>query len=187
MRIVGGQYRGRSLLGPDQEGLRPTSDKVRESIFNILTHKVLEKPFDTLRVIDLFAGTGALGLEAISRGAAYCLFVDHDVSSRAVLRSNIEALSLTGITRIFRRNALDLGPIGTMGKFDLIFMDPPYRKGLGELALSSLEKGEWLNLGAIIIWEEHGQENISWPKAFTEMDRRRWGDTQVAFGFYRGG
>ncbi|MFM7083737.1 MAG: 16S rRNA (guanine(966)-N(2))-methyltransferase RsmD [Hyphomicrobium sp.] len=185
MRIVGGRYRGRTISGPEHEGLRPTSDKVRESIFNILIHRILEKPFDTFRVIDLFSGTGALGLEAISRGAAFCLFVDHDVSSRALLRNNIEAFSLTGITRIFRRDALDLGPIGTMGKFDLVFMDPPYKKGLGELALSSLEKGDWLNHSAIIVWEEHALANITWPKSFKEVDRRTWGDTQVAFGCFQ--
>ena len=184
MRIVAGTLRGRPITGPQHEGLRPTSDRVRESLFNILAHGVEDFSLSGARVIDLFAGTGALGLEAISRGAAFCLFVDNEADARALIRNNIEAFGLTGVTRIFRRDATDLGPAGTVPPFQLAFLDPPYEKGFGERALSALADGKWLVPGAIAVLEERANAEIALPPAFAELDRRTYGDTQILFARY---
>src|SRR5262249_46764083 len=144
MRIVGGTFRGRPIASPQHEGLRPTADRVRESLFNVLAHGVEGFSLEGARVIDLFAGPGALRLQALSRGAAYSLFVDIEAEARALIRTNVETFGLTGVTRIFRRDATDLGPAGTMAPFDIAFLDPPYGKGLGERALASLAQGNWL-------------------------------------------
>src|SRR5688572_5079013 len=132
MRVVGGTFRGRALAAPQHDGLRPTSDRVRESIFNILLHGISDFSVEGLRVMDLFAGTGALGIEALSRGAAYCLFVEDQPGARALIRTNVEAMDLTGRTKIFRRDATDLGPASNVERHGLAFLDPPYGKGLGE-------------------------------------------------------
>jgi 16S rRNA (guanine966-N2)-methyltransferase len=179
MRIVAGKFRGRALAAPDGDGVRPTSDRVRESLFNILLHGVGDFDVTGARVIDLFAGTGALGLEAMSRGAAYCLFVEDDAGARALIRRSVEAFGLTGETRIFRRDATDLGPIGTMAPFDLAFLDPPYGKQLGERALKALIDGGWLNPGAIVVLEERSGETVNAPAALTEFDKRVWGETEM--------
>lgn len=181
MRIVAGRFRGRGLAAPEHSGVRPTSDRVRESVFNILTHGLGDFTVEGARVIDLFAGTGALGLEALSRGAGYCLFVEEAAEARALIRRNIEAFELTGETRIFRRDATDLGPAGNLGKYDLAFLDPPYGKGLGERALGALADGQWLKAGAIAILEERAGADLSLPAAFGEVDRRIWGETEVRF------
>lgn len=181
MRIVGGKYRGRALATPKHDGLRPTSDRVRESVFNILEHGIEGGALDGARVIDLFAGTGALGVEAVSRGAAFTLFVEDAAEARALIRSNVEALGLTGATRIFRRDATDLGPAGTMAPFSIAFLDPPYGQGLGERALKALRDGAWLVADAVVVFEEHADRDVTLPEGFTELDRRRWGDTQVIF------
>src|SRR5215475_1594705 len=143
MRIVGGQFKGRALVTPAGQATRPTSDRAREAVFNILAHAPWSDGFEGKRVIDLFAGSGALGLEAISRGAAFALFVETDAAARGAIRDNIEALGLFGVTRIHRRDATDLGlkPAGLGDPFDLVFLDPPYGKGLGETALSRLREG----------------------------------------------
>jgi len=184
MRIVAGRFRGRPIAGPKDEGVRPTSDRVRESLFNILQHGVEGFSLAGARVIDLFAGTGALGIEALSRGAAYCLFVDDRVEARALIRTNIEALQLTGATRIFRRDATDLGPAGTMTPFALAFLDPPYGKGLGERALHSLADGGWLAANALVVLEERAGVEIALPEKFAQIDRRSYGDTQVLLARY---
>jgi 16S rRNA (guanine966-N2)-methyltransferase len=184
MRIVGGTLRGRAIAGPQHEGLRPTSDRVRESLFNILAHGVEDFSLSGARVIDLFAGTGALGLEAISRGAAFCLFVDNEADARALIRGNIETFGLTGVTRIFRRDATDLGPAGTVAPFHLAFLDPPYDKGFGERALTALADGKWLVPGAIAVIEERESAAIAPPPAYTELDRRTYGDTQFVIARY---
>lgn len=181
MRIVGGAFRGRALATPVNEGLRPTSDRVRESVFNILLHGVPDFTLEGARVIDLFAGTGALGIEAVSRGAAYCLFVEEAPDARALIRQNIEVMGLTGATRIFRRDATDLGPAGNMERYTLAFLDPPYDKGLGEKALTMLRDGQWLAPGAIAVFEERASSAVTLPSGFSEFDRRIWGDTQVLF------
>lgn len=181
MRVVGGTHRGRALATPQHEGLRPTSDRVRESVFNILAHGVPDFAIEGVRVIDLFAGTGALGIEAISRGAGYCLFVEEAPDARALIRTNVEALGLTGVTRIFRRDATDLGPAGNMEPYALAFLDPPYGKALAEKALVALRDGRWLTPDAVVVLEERADAAVALPDGFAEIDRRTWGDTQVIF------
>src|SRR4051795_5271583 len=140
MRIVGGRLRGRALAAPKSQAIRPTADRLRESLFNILTH-AYHDPITGSRVLDLFAGTGALGLEAISRGAAFALFVDDRAEARALLRQNVEALGLGGMTRIFRRDATRLGAAHPVEPFALVFLDPPYGRGLAAPALASARAG----------------------------------------------
>lgn len=179
MRIVSGRLGGRRLATPDDQSTRPTSDRVRESLFNILAHHGDVPPLEGARVIDLFAGTGALGIEAVSRGAAYCLFVETAASARAIIRQNVEAFGLTGETRLFRRDATDLGPVGTMQPFSYAFLDPPYEKGLGEQALLSLAQGGWLTSDAIAILEERAGSEVVLPANYSEIERRQWGDTEI--------
>src|SRR5689334_2711331 len=147
MRVVGGRLRSRPIVAPKSAAIRPTADRLRESVFNILAHAYGD-PVSGARVLDLFAGTGALGIEAISRGAAYCLFVDDGVEARALLRDNVETLGLGGVTRIFRRDATNLGPAHPLDAFDLAFLDPPYGKGLAEKALASAREGGSLKVNA---------------------------------------
>ncbi|MGE0052694.1 MAG: 16S rRNA (guanine(966)-N(2))-methyltransferase RsmD [Hyphomicrobium sp.] len=181
MRIVAGKFRGRALAAPEHEGLRPTADRVRESIFNILAHGTDDFDLAGARVIDLFAGTGALGLEAMSRGAAYCLFVEDSAQARGLIRQNIEAFGLMGGTRIFRRDACDLGPAGNIEPFDLAFLDPPYGKGLAEKSLQSLVQGGWLTDGAICVVEDRIGVPFTIPTGLVDFDQRFWGDTLVRF------
>ncbi len=182
MRIVGGDLRGRAILGPKpgEMGIRPTSDRLRESLFNILAHHP-DVELDGARVLDLFAGTGALSFEAISRGARFALLVDDGMAARGLIRGNQEALGLGGATRIYRRDATKLGLISGMDPFDLVFCDPPYGKGLGELALASAQQGGWLKPGALIVWEEGGDAVIDIPAGLTLTDLRRYGETQMLF------
>ncbi|WP_414463895.1 16S rRNA (guanine(966)-N(2))-methyltransferase RsmD [Hyphomicrobium sp. DY-1] len=181
MRVVAGRFRGRALQAPDDMSIRPTSDRVRESVFNILTHGIEGFSLNGARVIDLFAGTGALGIEAVSRGAAYCLFVEEAPDARALIRKNVEAMGLTGETRIFRRDATHLGPAGNMEPYELAFLDPPYDKGLGEKALAGLAEGKWLTPGAICMLEERAGTDVVIPAAFELLDTRTYGDTDVRF------
>jgi 16S rRNA (guanine966-N2)-methyltransferase len=179
MRIIGGRFKGRGLLGPQTRAIRPTSDRLRETVFNILDH-AYDDPVPGARVIDLFAGTGALGLEALSRGAAFGMFVDDGAEARALLRGNIEALGLGGITRIFRRDATKLGASpGT--PFTLAFLDPPYEKGLAGLALAALGGGAWLAPGALCVVEEAEGALVDLPAGFAELERRGQGDTEIRF------
>lgn len=179
MRIVGGEFRGARLRAPDGTKTRPTSDRVRESLFNILTHSLPEFELQGTRVLDLFAGTGALGLEALSRGAAFCLFVDNDADARGAQRDNIEALGLGGRTRLFRRDARNLGPAGNIERFGLLFLDPPYGQGLAEEALQAATDGGWLLPGAVCVVEEAAGVVFEPPGGLAEVDRRRYGDTQL--------
>ena len=181
MRIVGGQFRGRTLVAPSHDGTRPTSDRVREAIFNILAHGMPDFTLAGARVLDLFAGTGALGIEALSRGASYCLFVEEDAGARALIRRNVEALGLTGVTKIFRRDATSLGPVGRSAGFTLAFLDPPYGQGLAERALASAAKDGWLAAGSIAIIEERKGATLELPADFEMLDQRAWGDTQAVF------
>lgn len=184
MRVAGGKFRGRTLAAPDDLRVRPTGDKVRQAIFNILAHRDFANGFslDDAAVIDLFAGTGALGIEALSRGARFCLFVDDDADSRALQRQNVEALGLTGITKIWRRDAGDLGPIntGSGGPFNLAFLDPPYRKSLAEKCLASLMAGNWLAANAVLVVETAIDETLDAP-GFETLDVRDYGETRVTF------
>ena len=192
MRIVAGTLRGRPIagpsdLGPGRAGLRPTSDRVREAMFNILAHGVRGFDLEGIRVLDLFAGTGALGLEALSRGAAYCLFVEDDADARGLIRQNIEAFGLTGTTRIFRRDATSLGPAGKHDGFGLVLCDPPYGKGLGERALASAAGGGWLLHGAVAVLEERAGVEVALPPGFEAIDRRAWGETQAVIAAWQPG
>ncbi|MDX2202605.1 MAG: 16S rRNA (guanine(966)-N(2))-methyltransferase RsmD [Hyphomicrobiaceae bacterium] len=185
MRIVGGSLRGRPLATPADMATRPTSDRVREAIFNILAHGIADFELAGTRALDLFAGTGALGLEAISRGARFCLFVEEDAAARALIRQNIEAFGLTGITKIFRRDATDLGPLQGGAAYGLALLDPPYGRGLGEKALASAASGGWLAPNALCVLEERKGTDVDLPAGFVRADVRTWGDTTVAFLRYR--
>ncbi|WP_420103047.1 16S rRNA (guanine(966)-N(2))-methyltransferase RsmD [Bosea sp. (in: a-proteobacteria)] len=180
MRIVGGRLGGRPLAGPKPGigSIRPTSDRLRESLFNVLAH-AYDDAVEGARVLDLFAGTGALGFEALSRGAGVALVVDDRTEARGLIRENQMALGLAGLSRIFRRDATKLGPITGMAPFGLAFCDPPYRKGLGEKALASAREGGWLTPGALVVLEEAGDAQIALPEGFEELERRGYGETQV--------
>jgi 16S rRNA (guanine966-N2)-methyltransferase len=180
MRVVGGRLRSRPLAGPKSGAIRPTADRLRESLFNILMHGYGD-PVTGTRVLDLFAGTGALGIEAISRGAAYALFVDDAAEARALLRENVETLGLGGVTRIFRRDATKLGPAHPVEPFSLAFLDPPYGKGLAEKALASAREGGWLVAQALTIVEEAADAGFTAPDGFSEIERRKYDDTQFVF------
>jgi 16S rRNA (guanine966-N2)-methyltransferase len=180
VRVVGGKLRSRPLAGPKSDAIRPTSDRLREALFNILTHAYGD-PVTGARVLDLFAGTGALGIEATSRGAAYALFVDEGVEARAVLRDNVESLGLGGVTRIFRRDATRLGPVHPLKPFSLVFLDPPYGKGLAEKALSAARDGGWLEPDALMVVEEAASAEFKAPDGFVELERRRYDDTEFVF------
>jgi 16S rRNA (guanine966-N2)-methyltransferase len=178
MRVVGGRLRSRSLAGPKSDAVRPTSDRLRETLFNILAH-AYGNPVTGARVLDLFAGTGALGIEAISRGASYALFVDEGVEARALLRQNIETLGLGGVTRIFRRDATRLGPAHPLEPFDLAFLDPPYGQGLAEKALVSAREGGWLKPQALVVVEEAADAGFSAPEEFKELERLQYDDSEI--------
>ena len=181
MRIVGGKFKGRSLSGPSSLATRPTSDRVRESVFNILAHGIEDFGIDDVRVLDLFAGTGALGLEALSRGARFCQFVDESAEARGVIRKNADALGVIGLAKIWRRDATDLGPCAPQTPFGLVFADPPYNKGLGEKALRSLVAGSWLAVGAVVVLEESLEATVGDVEGLTLVDTRNYGDTAVRF------
>ena len=183
VRIVGGEFRGRSLAAPKTQSIRPTTDRSRESLFNILSHGHAEA-LDGTRSLDLFAGTGALGLEALSRGCRNALFVESGVEGRGIIQKNIETLGLQGRARLFRRDATKLGPSGTMGQFDLVFADPPYGRGLGEKALASAAQGGWLGPGALIVLEEEAAATPDPGPEFSLMESRAFGDTVMRFFRY---
>ena len=186
MRIVGGSFRGRTLAAPASTTTRPTSDRVREAVFNILAHGIADFVIPGARVLDLFAGTGALGIEALSRGAGFCMFVEDAAAARGTIRENVEAFGLTGITKIFRRDATGLGPAGKYAGFSLLFADPPYDLGLTAKALASAAAGDWLLPGALAVLEDRSTATTELPPGFMQLDRRAWGDTQVVFARYLG-
>jgi len=180
VRIVGGRLKGRNLAAPSSREIRPTADRLRESVFNILVH-AYDDPIQGARVLDLFAGTGALGIEAVSRGAAFTLFVDNGAEARALLRGNVEALGLGGVTKVYRRDATDLGPAHPVEPFSLVFLDPPYAKGLADKALLSLRDGGWLTSGALLVVEEATAAAFAAPEGFAELERRAYDDTKFVF------
>jgi len=183
MRITSGRFGGRPITAPPDLRVRPTSDKVRQAVFNILEHRDFGFPFrlEGARVVDLFAGTGAMGLEALSRGAKYCLFVDDSAESRALIRTNVEALGLTGASKIWRRDATRLGALDTLAPFDLAFLDPPYRKGLLAPALVSLRDGGWLNNPALAVAEAAEDEIIPSTDGFSMLEERVYRETRIGF------
>jgi len=180
VRLIAGKFKGRSLASPASDAIRPTSDRNRENLFNILEygHSV---DFAHCRVLDMFAGTGALGLESLSRGAMSAVFVEKSASARALIRQNIENLALEGKTSILRRDATGLGNVGRLLPFNLVFADPPYGQGLGEQALTSALEGGWLSDGAIVVLEESAAATISLPTAFTLRDERQYGASCLRF------
>jgi len=180
MRIVGGRLRGRALVTPKSMTIRPTADRLRESLFNILLHAYGD-PLRGARVLDLFAGTGALGCEAISRGAAFALLIDDSAEARALIRENVAALGLGGVTRIFRRDATGLGVAHPVEPFSLAFLDPPYGKGLAERALVSARDGGWLAPDALIVVEEATEPGFKTPEGFEELERRNYDATELIF------
>jgi 16S rRNA (guanine966-N2)-methyltransferase len=177
MRVVGGRLRGRVLAGPKSQAIRPTADRLRESLFNILQHAYGD-PITGARVLDLFAGTGALGIEALSRGAAFALLIDDGAEARALLRENVTTLGLGGVTRIFRRDATKLGPVAPLEPFSLVFLDPPYGQGLAGQALASAREGGWLTPDALIVVEEAVKSGFAAPEGFSELERRGYDDTE---------
>ncbi|MBW3618184.1 MAG: 16S rRNA (guanine(966)-N(2))-methyltransferase RsmD [Proteobacteria bacterium] len=188
MRIVGGRFRGRGLRAPEGQGTRPTGDRARQALFNVLEHAgwspLTEPPrWEGRRVMDLFAGSGALGFEALSRGAEVCLFVESDGRARGAIDANAAALGLSGQTRMDRRNATDMGtrPAGAGPAYDLVFLDPPYGKGLGERALESLEEGGWVEPGALAVWERGAEEPAVEVPGWALLDQRRYGAARVFF------
>ena len=180
MRIVAGRFKGRALAalgkGDPAAHLRPTSDRTRESLFNMLAGGRFGDPVTGARVLDLFAGTGALGLEALSRGAAHATFVDDGAKALALIRQNIALCGAEGETRIVKRDARRLPP-HEGPPHDLVFLDPPYGKGLGEVALAQALRGGWIAPDALIVWEESAP--ITPPPGITPLDSRRYGDTVI--------
>lgn len=181
MRIVGGKFKGRALASPAGQGTRPTSDRVRESIFNILAHGIEGFTLEGARVLDLFAGTGAFGLEAISRGARFCQFVEKSAEARGLIRRNADSLGVIGQCKIWRRDATRLGPCAPQTPFDLAFADPPYGCGFGEKTLTSLVEGLWLNPGAALVLEESEKAVVADVAGLKLLDQRTYGGTQVRF------
>jgi 16S rRNA (guanine966-N2)-methyltransferase len=183
LRIVSGEFRGKPIKAPAGSATRPTSDRARQAVFNILEHAPWSSGLRGRRVMDLFAGSGALGLEALSRGAAFCLFVETDEAARGAIRENIDALHLFGQTRVHRRDATDLGvrPGADGPAFDLAFLDPPYASGLGEAALARLAEGGWLSAGAVVVFERGSDEAAFEVQGFEPLDARKYGAATVHF------
>ncbi len=183
MRIIGGTLKGRTIKTPDGQATRPTSDRARESLFNILAHAEWAPALEGARVIDAFAGSGSLGFEAISRGAAFCLFVETEATARGCIRDNIEAFQLFGNTRIHRRSAIDLGPkpAGVGAPFNLVFLDPPYRHGLVPQAMEQLVAGQWLAPDALVVAETGSDEPELAIPGWEDLDSRIYGAARVTF------
>lgn len=183
MRIVGGQFKGRNIVTPEGQSTRPTSDRAREAIFNILAHADWAPNLEGARVLDVFAGSGALGFEAMSRGARFCLFVETDDAARGAIRDNVETFGLFGTTRVHRRDATQLGlrPGSQAEAFNLVFLDPPYRKGLGEKALAALIDGNWLTEDALIVFERASDEDVFVTEVWQKINEKTYGAAQVLF------
>ncbi|MEN5114714.1 16S rRNA (guanine(966)-N(2))-methyltransferase RsmD [Brevundimonas diminuta] len=183
MRIVAGSLKGRAIVTPEGQNTRPTSDRARQAIFNVLEHAPWADGLHEARVIDLYAGSGALGFEALSRGAAFCLFVDTDDGARGAIRENMDAYGLFGRCRVHRRSATDLGPRpGSAGEaFTLAFLDPPYAKGLGEQTLARLLESGWLAPGAVVVFERGSDEPEIDTPGYERLDARDYGAARVLF------
>jgi 16S rRNA (guanine966-N2)-methyltransferase len=188
MRVIAGRLKGRALATPRDQAIRPTSDRLRETIFNVLAHGLgkhgIDDPVSDAIVLDLFAGTGALAIEALSRGAANAVMVDIGHEARGLQRENVEAMGLGGVTRILRRDATKLGAVQPFAPFSLAFLDPPYGKGLGEAALASAVAGGWLAEEAIVVLEERAGLSLTLPPALAVLDTRVAGEGQVLIARY---
>jgi 16S rRNA (guanine966-N2)-methyltransferase len=183
VRIVAGSLKGRAIVAPEGQGTRPTSDRARQAVFNVLEHAAWADGLQGARVMDVYAGSGALGFEAISRGAAFCLFVETDEDARGAIRENADAYGVMGRTRVHRRSATDLGvrPGSDGEAFDLAFLDPPYRKGLGEQTLQRLLEGTWLKPGAVVVFERGSDEPEIDTPGYERLDARDYGAARVLF------
>jgi 16S rRNA (guanine966-N2)-methyltransferase len=183
MRIVGGAHRGRRLVAPKGHSTRPTADRTREALFNVLEHAPWSEGLAGRVVIDLFAGSGALGLEALSRGAATCLFVDRDAMARAAIAESLSTLKLATQARVDRRDGARLGARSAADgpAADLAFLDPPYGQGLLERALAALAAGDWLAPGAIVVGESGAAEPAPAVGGYAVLDVRTWGAAKVSF------
>ena len=183
MRIVAGKLKGRAIVAPEGQGTRPTSDRARQAVFNVLEHASWAEPLHGARIMDLFAGSGALGFEAMSRGAVFCVFVETDDEARGAIRENADAYGLMGATRVHRRNAVEMGvrPGSDGEAFDIAFLDPPYGKGLGEQALQRLIEGNWLKPGALVIFERGSDEPEIDTPGYDRLDARDYGAARVLF------
>jgi len=182
VRIVGGKFKGRTLITPKSQEIRPTTDRIRESLFNVILHNYADN-LDNCRVLDLFAGTGALGIEALSRGARFALFIENSIEGRGLLRQNVENLSLQGHSKIFRRDATSLGPVGSITPFDLVFADPPYGQGFGEKAAAGLLSGGWLQPSAILMLEESRESAPEGLPGFERLEAKSYAGTHI--GIFR--
>lgn len=185
MRIVAGNMRGLKLAGGDDRTIRPTADRTREGLFNVLAHnsrfQSVHGPCPTgCKVLDMFAGSGALGLEALSRGAEHVTFVEKAETSLTVLKQNIARARATDSTRIVRRDALKPGRPPTA--HDLVLMDPPYGQGMAATALGAARDDGWLATGAFVIVETDGADPFEWPEGFTAIDQRKHGRATLHFG-----
>lgn len=183
MRIVAGSLKGRAISTPDGQNTRPTSDRARQAVFNVLEHAAWAEGLHDARVIDLYAGSGALGFEALSRGATFALFVETDDGARGAIRENMDAFGLFGRCRVHRRSATDMGPRpGSAGEaFTVAFLDPPYRQGLGEQTLARLLEGDWLAPGAIVVFERGSDEPEIDTPGYERLDARDYGAARVLF------
>lgn len=181
MRITGGKFRGRRLKSPPTAATRPTTDRVREAVFNVLEHGMDGFQFENARVLDLFAGTGALGLEAMSRGARFCLFIDQSATARGLIRGNAGLLDLSGSVKIWRRDATRPGRCAPMAPFNLVFADPPYGRGLGEKSLAGLIAGGWLAPDAVLVLEESDSAQVNIPEGLALADKRNYASTTIRF------
>src|SRR5262249_17419698 len=180
MRIVGGRHRGRRLLAPAGVTVRPTSDRAREALFNILTHGRFAAdgiPFAGAAVLDAFAGTGALGLEALSRGAAEAVFIERDPEAVAVLRRNVAMLGESAHSEIVPGDATR--PPRARVACAVAFIDPPYRSGLAAPGLEALDRAGWLIPDALAIVELGAREKLPPPAGFTPLDERVYGAARL--------
>jgi 16S rRNA (guanine966-N2)-methyltransferase len=182
MRIVGGRFRNRAIVAPKGRSTRPTSDRARENMFNVIEHAEWCPAVEGARVVDLYAGSGALGLEAVSRGAAFCLFVEMAAEARGAIRDNVDTLQLFGITRIHRRDATALGekPANVGAPFNLAFLDPPYGHGLGEKTLAKLIEGKWVSEDAVAVLEVGADEDPQTP-GWERQVVKEYGAAKVLF------
>lgn len=185
LRIVAGAHRGRTLVAPKGHSTRPTADRVRQAVFNILEHAPWAPALTGARTADLFAGSGALGLEALSRGAASCVFVDRDSAARQAIASNLATLGLEDRCELVAADATRLPRRPDAERIDLVFLDPPYAEGLASPALLSLAANDWLAAGAVAVVEVGAREPTPSAADYRLLDERVWGAAKVGFLGFR--
>jgi len=182
LRIISGTARGRRLHPPKNSLIRPTADRVKEALFNILA--VLLGDFDGCRALDIFAGSGSLGIEALSRGAAYTVFIDSQRESAALVKKNLHICGFAEMARVFESEALTAlrSLERSDAPFQLVFIDPPYGQGLAEKALGYLACSRLIDEDSLVVVENSCKEALqSEYVGLTQFDRRVYGDTAIAF------